>query len=368
MKVLHVLDSLNRGGAEIMALDLCRNAKTNGLDLIFAATGGGELESDFGRANVEFIRLQRKTPIDLKLVYQLRQIILARGIQIIHSHQPVEALHSYLATRHTKTKCVLTLHGYIGDLKNRLALNFLLPRMDANISVGRQLLERFRIEEKIKVCHKFHYIANGVDIKRLQFGGTGLRAEIGLTSKHILLGMVGNFHLVKDQMTICRALPELIERAPEVHFVFIGGPSGSAPQSYAECVSYCSRESIKDHVHFVGKRSDIPDVLSSLDAFVFSSLQEGQPIAVIEAMMMGLPIVVSDIGPLIEVTNNGASALVFRRGDPEDLVAKLTYLLNSSEHFAQLGARAKEWATRQFSIEKHIFELASLYERLVFRA
>ena len=76
-----------------MALDLCRNAAANGLDLTFVASGGGDLESDFRQSGIEFLRLRRRLPVDLSLASQLRQIIIDRKIQIVHSHQTVEALH-----------------------------------------------------------------------------------------------------------------------------------------------------------------------------------------------------------------------------------------------------------------------------------
>ena len=369
MKVLQILDTLSRGGAQMLALDLCRNARANGLDLTFVATGGGDLEDEFRRADVEFIRLQRKMPVDPELVRKLRQIILDRKAQVVHSHQPVEALHAYLAVGKKGVKQVLTLHGYVGDLKNRLTLRFLLPRMSANIAVSQHFLERLSAEEGFDTGRNFHVIRNGVDARRIESNGGGVRAELGLTKGHILLGMVGNFHFgVKDQMTICRALPQLLRQAPRLHFVFAGGRSAAAPHLYDDCVRYCSEQNIIDRVHFLGQRSDVADVLNSLDAFVFSSLKEGLPIAVIEAMMMGLPTIVSDIGPLLEVSGNGSYALVFRRQDPLDLVEKLTPLVTAPGQFARLGAEAKVWARGQFSIEGHICELRGLYKALAFQA
>src|SRR5438552_3321719 len=104
MKVLHLLDSLNRGGAEVMELDVCRNARANGLDLTFVATGGGDLESEFASSGAEFIRLKRTLPIDRRLAAQLRAIIRERRINVVHGHQPVDALHLYLATLGTPVK------------------------------------------------------------------------------------------------------------------------------------------------------------------------------------------------------------------------------------------------------------------------
>lgn len=362
-----MLDSLNRGGAEMLALDVCRNARANDLELIFVALGGGDLEPDFRDAGVEFIRLQRKFPVDLGLVVQLRRVIKEHGVQVVHSHQAVEALHSYLATLGTNVKRVLSFHLCAADAKNRLTLKPLVPRMDVNVAVSHSLLNCLGMEGGFDTSRNFHVIYNGVDAKRLQPTNRRLRAELGLSADHILIGMIGNFYpgARKDQLTVCQALPQLFGRAANVHFAFVGGRTTAHSQVYDECVSYCHGQNIADRVHFLGKRSDIPDVLSALDIFVLSSLHEGLPVAVIEAMMMGLPSVVSDIEPLVEVSGEGRYAKVFRRKDAEDLAEKLISLVEDSARRTQLGAAAKEWAQTQFSIETHLANLSSLYISLV---
>ncbi len=117
MKVLHMLDSLNRGGAEMLVLDVCRNARANNLDLTFVATGGGDLEEDFRRSGAEFVRLQRRLPVDFRVVVQLRKLIRERNIEVIHSYQAVEGVHAYLASLGLAVKRVLSFQGYIPDAK-----------------------------------------------------------------------------------------------------------------------------------------------------------------------------------------------------------------------------------------------------------
>src|SRR5918997_3842985 len=129
MRVLHILDSLNRGGAETLALDLCRNARAGGLELTFAATGGGDLEDDFRSSGADFVRLRRELPVDLNLAASLREIVRGRNVEVVHCHQAVEALHAYLATRGLggrggggRVRRVLSFHLCTSDAKNRLAL------------------------------------------------------------------------------------------------------------------------------------------------------------------------------------------------------------------------------------------------------
>jgi L-malate glycosyltransferase len=363
IKVLHILDSLNRGGAEMMALDVCRNARANGLDLTFLATGGGDLEDDFKRSGVDFIRLQRKRPIDLALVAQIRQIIYDRNIQVVHSHQPVEALHLYLATRGSNTKRVMTLHGVNAGAKNQLALKFVLPRTHGCVVISNDLRNTVANSRNTDKNKKFLVITNGVDPKRLEFSNRNLRDELGIATDSFLLGMVANFSPVarKDQMTVCKALPQVFRAAPRAHFVFVGSRSATAPQLFDDCVRFCQREGISDRVHFLGKRTDIADVLRSLNVFVLSSEREGSPISVIEAMMMGLPTILSDIGALREVSNDAAYAQLFRTGDVDDLARKLIALVEKAEFRVHLGAQAQQWATENFSIRTHIANLIRFY-------
>ncbi|MFN2453430.1 MAG: glycosyltransferase family 4 protein [Pyrinomonadaceae bacterium] len=366
MKVLHILDTLSRGGIAMLELDVCRNAAANNLDLTFVATGGGDLENDFRASGVEFIRLHRRYPVDLKIVAALRKIIRAREIEVVHAHQAVEALHAYFATRGTNVKCVLSFHGCTFDARNRLALKFLIPRMAANVAVSRGYLARLETTERLDTSRNFRVIHNGVDTKRLQRTKRNLRGELGLSDGVLLLGMVGNFYpgVRKDQLTICRALPRLFAAAPHAHFVFVGGRSEIAPELYDDCVNYCREQGIDGRVHFMGKRADVADVLSSLDVFVFSSLEDTFGIAVVEAMAMGLPTIASDIPPLMEVIGDGEYALNFRTQDAEDLARKLTPLLANSTARAQLGAKAEAWALQQFGINAYISRLTELYEEL----
>ena len=366
IKALHILDSLNRGGAETMELDLCRNASANGLDLTFVATGGGDLEQEFRNSGVDFIRLNRRLPVDLSLASELRKMIKERNIGVVHSHQPVEALHLYLATRGADVKRVLTLHGVYAGTKNDLALKFVLPRMHARVVLGKDLPAWLAQEQGLDTNLSFVVINNGVDSARLQSKGITLRTEFGLAADATLLGMIANYYADrrKDQLTVCKALPQLFAHDAAAQFVFVGGNAG-APHLFDECVSFCRQQNISDRVHFLGQRADIPDVLNSLDLFVLSSRWEGSPIAVMEAMMMGIPTVLSDIGPLKEVSSDGRYAILFRSGDADDLARKLIQLVDDREDRARLGSSAKQWAMSQYSIETHIANLKKLYSSVV---
>lgn len=373
IRILRILDSLNRGGAEILELDICRNAKAAGLDIMFAATGGGDLESDFASAGVDYVRFERKLPVDPFLVRHLRHLIRSRNINIVHTNQPVEAIHGYLAARGSGAKCVMTLHNRLMDRRNRLAARFVIPRMDAVVSVSRSTQEWYAENEGFAVDKRSHILPNGVDMKRLTRADDGsktLRRELGIGDDVRLLGMIGNFYLDerKDQLTVCRALPAIFEHQPNAHFVFVGAVHDGADAYHRRCIEYCRDQNIADRVHFVGKRDNIPGILREIDLFVFSTVQEGMPIAAIEALMLGVPMVVSDIPPMLEVggvdTPEGLCVEVFKTGNAEDLADSVIALLSDPDKLSALGEKARVQTAKYYSIETHLATLKRLYEQL----
>lgn len=368
MKVLYTLDSLNRGGAETRVLDVCRNAKKFGIDITFVASGSGDLKSDFENLQIKFISLQRDLPIDINLVWQFRKIIKEHKIEVVHSYQPVEALHLYLATLGLKNiKHVLTHEGFIKGKKNRLAAKFLAPKMDANISVSRSLFPWLRKELGLDTSKNFYLIYNGVDEKRLDPSGNSIKEELGFDENSLLLGMIANFRpdKTKDQMTVCKALPKVFEAYKNAIFIFVGKVSEGGEENFDECVKFCDENGIGEKVFFLGGRDDVPDILASLDLFVFSSLAEGLPISVTEAMLAKVPLIVSDIPPLLEVTNDGKCAEIFQTKNYEELSNKTLKLLKNEDLREKSVDLAYKFAVQNFSIESHIKSLKTLYEGLI---
>lgn len=368
MRTLHFLDSLGRGGAEMQALDVCRNAATDGLEMTLVAAGGGALEDEFRATGVEFVRLQRKLPVDPAIIRKLRHVIKERDIQIVHGYQPVDGLHVYYATRKLPdVKTVLSFQGFIQDAKNRLASRFLIPRMDANIVVSHGLRRWMETECALDTSRNFTVIYNGADPERVKPTGKSLKAELGLAEDTPLIGMIGSFYKDprKDQMTLCKALPEVFAKIENAHCIFAGRIESGAEEKYEQCAAFCRESGLSDRVHFLGMRSDVPDILAALDIFIFSSLHEGLPVAVSEAMLAGVPMIVSDIEPLLEAAANGEFAEVFPVKNVEILSEKIIELMEDKGQREDLAGRALKHAEANFSIEAHMKALKKLYHALL---
>ena len=339
MNILHFLDTTNHGGAETLVLDVCRNAEKSGMKMTFVTSCGGTLEKDFRESGADFYKFNRKFPIDWSLISKLRQIVADKQISIVHAHQPVEALHLYLATQKMKNVGkVLSLHGGTSlDWKNRKTVEFLIPRMDAKVIVSESLKKDYLFDTT-----DFTVIYNGVNAKRLVPSGKSLREALNLPNDTFLIGMIGNFYREprKDQLTICRALPKILAQIPNLHCIFAGKIESGAEEKVAECQRFCAENGIAENVHFLGVRNDIPDILAGLDLFVFSSFYEGLPIAMIETMLAKVPLIVSDIEPLLEASRNGKYAEVFPLQNAEILSEKVVQLLQHKDLRNNLANRA----------------------------
>jgi glycosyltransferase involved in cell wall biosynthesis len=210
----------------------------------------------------------------------------------------------------------------------------------------------------------FTVIYNGADTQRLQPTGKSLRKELNLPENAPLIGMIGNFYREprKDQLTICRALPRVFAEIENAYCIFAGKAEPGAEEKFQKCVDFCAEKGIAERVHFLGGRRDVPDILNALDLFVFSSLHEGLPVAMSEAMLSKVALIVSDIEPLLEASESGKYAEIFPAQNAEVLSEKMLKLLKDKDLREDLAARAFEFAEENFSIEAHLRQLKKLYE------
>lgn len=368
MNVLHLIDSPHGGGAESLALDLCRNSLNTDLNITLVNSKKGQMYDEFSASGVNFYLIERKMPIDIKLVLSLKKIVEQNNIEIIHGHQAVDGLHAYLTKLFTNVKTVMSFHGHAKSisLKTDSVLKFLIPRMDANIAVSYSFLKRLKQEIKFNTSKKFHVIYNGVDTSKFYKTDGSFRRELKLLDKDILLGMVGNFNYDgRDHITVCKALPKLFNKFPQLHFAFVGRRAEESPQYYDECVKFCIENQIIDKTHFVGSRSDINDILNSLDVFVYSSNHDSFGLAVIEAMISGLPVVINDLDSLLEITNEGKFAFVFKSKNENSLVDAICNLLSNREELVKISRAGQDWAIENFSINQYKNNLKNLYQSLL---
>lgn len=364
MKVAYLLGALNRGGAETLVLDVFRNTKAHNLDLICIYRKEGSLLKEFLQTTVKCLKLNPKKSKFLPgYLVKLRKLIIAENVQIIHAHQPIDAFYAYWALINTKIKIILTLHGHHFEY-NQLLLKFILKKTSANFFVSNDLKNSFIRHFSLPEAKCF-VLYNGIDQNKLSGKKTSLREGLHIGDHVMLLGMVGNFYCNgRDQLTVCKAFKQLHDINPNVSLLFVGGKSEQQPHYFDNCVSYCKNNNLEHRVHFLGQRPDIPDILYSLDIFVYASNNDTFGIAVVEAMMAGVPTVINDIPAFKEISDNGNYASLYESKNTDQLTKLINDLIQDDVKRKNLSQRSSTWALSVFSINAHVQRLKNLYQKV----
>ncbi len=374
-RIAFLLGSLNRGGTETLLLDVLRNSQHNGLNAICLYRKSGDLKTDFENCGVKVSNLSvGKNPIFY--LQRLRRLLFENKIDCVHAQQPIDAFYAKIACLGTNIKVFLTLHGY--DFNNTAVehylLSYILKRTDKNVFVSSTLknyyLQKFNLNPI-----KQEVIYNGISFDKLnknvlpglrnELGSSQLKGELGIDKTTLLLGTVGNFVPGRDQLTICRFLNEFHHQNKDWHFVFVGKRDESYKERYDECLNYCKVNNLGSNVSFLGSRSDVPEILKQLDAFVYSTNHDTFGIAVVEAMVTGIPVFVNSWEVMREITENGKYATLYETGNEKDLLTKFTLFLQNKDFYIQKAKDASGYVNNKFSIEKYISELKAMYSSIL---
>ncbi len=204
-------------------------------------------------------------------------------------------------------------------------------------------------------------IYNGVadvssDPNNRPYGPEG-RQALGLPSTGLVLAYVAEFVECKDHPTAVEAMHELVRRGIDAHLLFIGaGRNVSQVRALADAGPAAQR------IHFLGARSDVRRILGVVDIYLHPGREEGFGLALVEAMLSGLPLAGAREGALIEIIESGQTGMLFNPGDPNDLANCVQYLGADLPRARQMGAAAREVCLRKFDVATFAEKITSFLE------
>src|SRR5207249_10181162 len=250
---------------------------------------------------------------------------------LAHSHEFTMAFYGAWAARRARVPHVITMHGaryYAGRLRRRVALRAAAGLSGGVVAVSQALAGQLARDLWIRST-RITTIPNGVRFDPL--AESTVRSELALSPEDHLVVTVGNLYPVKGHRVLLDAAALLSSQHPNLHVAIAGrGELAAALAEQARELGFAGR------LHLLGLRSDIPNLLAAADVFVLPSLSEGLPLALLEAMFAGCPIVASDVGEIRTVLANGDAGMLVPPGDAPALAAALRGLLESPIHARQL--------------------------------
>lgn len=371
MKVAFLIGSLNRGGAETLLLDIFRMANSAPFEMILIHRKGGMYEQEFEEVTPNCYQLASRRWRLISYLRQLRKRLVDENVTTIHAFYRLEVISAWLATIGLKIPIVITFHGYKGSECGwgmNLFYRVVMRMADKLCFVSREQMKAYEKRYGAIVSMKGEVVYNGIDFSKFNSEKSIVNSEELIVNSGIQLCMVGNFNSVRSQMVVAKALQKLQAESGEwrdkLEFYFIGGRYKGEEQYYDECVAYCEEYRL-NNVHFLGVREDVPTLLRTMDGFVYSSRNDTFGIAVIEAIAVGLPIVVNDHPVMKEVCGDANEGILyFKTDDAENAAEKIAELMTNIKQSKQ-AAMANAVAVRnKYSIQTHIERLSALYDEI----
>jgi glycosyltransferase involved in cell wall biosynthesis len=243
----------------------------------------------------------------------------------------------------------------------RLLYRLLVGKVSGLIAVSDEVRESI-IRQIGPIQDKVITIPNGVDVRRYKpsVDKETIRRQLGIELDSRLMVTVGRLTTQKGHRHLITAAATVVSRYPDAHFLFIGeGELQETLQAQAKALG------ISEHIHFLGIRNDVPDILAVADLFVLPSLWEGLSIALLEAMASGKPIVATAVSGTTQVLIPGKTGLVVPPRDSRALADAITQLLSDPVRAQAMGRVAKQHVKMNFSAQKQADEHLALYRRLL---
>lgn len=370
MKIAYFLGALNRGGAESLILDICRQHEKVPYDFVCMYRHEGNMSDEFKNSGAPMIQIRKKPGI-FRYLWTIRRILQQEQVTIVHSQTPSNTLLLACVLIGTRIKIITTFHGYNFG-KAPWWQRYIVYHASSKILCVSQH-QKYYYEKKWSLAdsNKLQVVYNGVDFIKIDSAWPSL--EFSEQFHRIRLAMVGNFVSGRSQNIIVKSIQILCKQGiRDFEFIFIGRRDERETWRYDECVRYCEEHNL-ENVHFLGSRGDVPELLQTMDGFVYSTEHDTFGIAVIEAIAAGLPIVVNDWPVMTEVCNLGlpetnSAIRFFKTDDVVDCADKTKELLSdiaTNKKQLQVDCQQALSAVKQkYSIQKHIENLYVVYQSL----
>lgn len=378
IKIARIITRMDLGGAQHVVLDLSRGLNPTLFEQIVITGDGGSLLPEL--QEIPSIRhfvvraLDRRIGIgglwsDLKAVRSICDLLRQERPDIVHTHTPKAGIVGRWAARLARVpKIVHTYHGFGFSAQHprwQRTLYTGLERCTARITDHFVVVsERNRLQAEeygILARDRCEVIRSGIDFTRFQ----GIRVdkpqkkmELGISPSDKVVGVVASLTPAKGLHYFLDSARKIRCEMPNVLFVMVG--DGALRPQLKEQIR---RLRLEDAVRMLGWRQDIPELLPVFDVFLLTSLWEGLPRAIVEALLSGIPVVASNVDGIAEVVQDGKNGYLARPGDIETLARCVIRLLRDDSLRQRLSEFAKT-SVSAFSVQKMLKDYTKLYENM----
>ncbi|WP_226701029.1 glycosyltransferase family 4 protein [Priestia aryabhattai] len=374
MHILQLITKFYRSGAESLVYDISQILVEKGHRVTILALNENEnsLEEDNIKKDLESKGIKticfdsQITHIQKikKLIYEIKD----NRINLIHAHAYHPNKYGRIASFFSGTPTVVTYHSATNDWSNFRARTLekilsLSIFKQKRVSVSKIPLNHYR--KQISENKEVFIIPNGVFVDKYKQEKSleEIRKSLGLTKSDKMLLNVGRIVEAKNQKVLIKALGKLKEKGYKDIHLFIAGLKQNE-DLFKELLDVSQQSNLSSNVHFLGSRNDVGNLLQACDVFMFPSLNEAHPIALIEAAFCGKIILASSIEA--NVNSFSPESVVFlKENDANHIAESLENILNDFDHYSNYGSKAKLEARDKYNIYKTVEKYEDLYSGLL---
>jgi glycosyltransferase involved in cell wall biosynthesis len=363
MKVLHIISSGGMYGAEAVILNLSRILNESGHRSeigVFSNSANPNLQLH-ERALQEGIQsylVPCSGQVDRGAIAAVRELTARTGADVVHAHGFKADVYAFLALRQQGVPLVSTCHTWYdtdwlvtlyGRL-DRVVLRRFARVAAVSDEVRQQLLRSGVRDENIGL------VRNGIDLRPY----AGAPASLRKGAEAPIVGLIGRLASSKGVDLFLLAAERVLAKLPGARFVIVGeGPDREKLERLIDELN------LRESVAMLGHRDDMPSVLASLDIMVSASRQEGLPMAILEGMASGLPLVATAVGEVPTVVRDNHSGLLVPPENVDALADAITRLLRDPSERTRLGASARQLVRDEYSAERMAADYLSLYDEAI---
>jgi len=345
-----VVNSLDVGGLERVVISLIRHLDPSLFRVsLICLNGPGKLFSEVDLPSDRCLILDKSSSIDFRLIrfdprmiLRIRRFLASNHVELVHAHNAGPLIYGGFAARSLLNRPVMVYseHNqiYSASESSRRKFQYYVRLADHIIAVSNDLLAT--LTKKTGVTRPISVIHNGIDGNRFSLvDGSKVRQELGVLPDEFLVGTGVVLSKQKGIAYLLDAAKTVVEREPRIRFAIAGdGPLR------AELARQAERLGLTNSVRFLGYRSDIPQFVSALDLYVLPSLWEGLPLALLEAMAIGKPMIATTVGGNPEVVIDGKNGYLVPPRNPTALAEAVLR-----------GFRDKDFASRAQLFNRQTF-------------
>jgi glycosyltransferase involved in cell wall biosynthesis len=367
IKILHVIKSLGRGGAEMLLPETLRVHNKDQFEFHYiyflpwkdAMVGailehGGKVTCIAARNNIELLFKSKA----------VSEYAKTHGIDLIHSHLPWAGIASRMAGKLSGIPVIYTEHNKQEryHIATRLVNLFTLNWLTKIIAVSEDVEQSIR-KHKSNLKASLITILNGVNTERFapgQFQRDEIRKQFNIPDDAPVIGTIAVFRFQKRLDLWIELAKKILEHKSETHFIIVG--DGPLKDLLLEKQKQLNLES---RIHFAGTQTEVRPYLSTFDLYMMTSIFEGLPIALLEAMASECAVISTNAGGIKEVIRPGIDGLLCDVNEPERLVEFAAELIADTKKRNTLSLKARQRVKEEFSMERMVKALEDVYKQEV---